>query len=284
MWSGVQPSRSSAAASRDTRRLSGSWHQLVISGNGDRWRPAGVNAWLRELGVFGQRSFQKRIPASGLPAAGTSRSLSCFSTCGRQTARSRRDDRVGAVTRCTTRPPARDSQPTSQRCSCALASWRASGRAQKEGYRPSYHVRVSGADAQRLFLSTVGAFGPRAAGARALTEPCWLTSTAIPTLTRLPQGALPKRASHHGRARLVAPRDGEPARARPTVASAHFKFAPSRSTVLDYATVLGGRSTCAGQRPAISFGIAWWRSSRWETRKSSTSPCPGRPAGSLMAS
>ena len=40
----------------------GSWHQLVISGNGDRWRPAGVNAWLRELGIFGQRSYQKRLP------------------------------------------------------------------------------------------------------------------------------------------------------------------------------------------------------------------------------
>jgi replicative DNA helicase len=38
------------------------WHQLLISGNGNRWHPAGVNAWLRELGVFGQRSYQKRIP------------------------------------------------------------------------------------------------------------------------------------------------------------------------------------------------------------------------------
>ena len=29
----------------------GNWHQLVISGNGNRWHPAGVGAWLRELGV-----------------------------------------------------------------------------------------------------------------------------------------------------------------------------------------------------------------------------------------
>jgi replicative DNA helicase len=34
----------------------GNWHQLVISGNGNRWHPAGVNAWLRSLGIFGQRS------------------------------------------------------------------------------------------------------------------------------------------------------------------------------------------------------------------------------------
>jgi hypothetical protein len=40
----------------------GSWHQLMISGNGNRWHPAGVNRWLRELGIFGQRSHEKRIP------------------------------------------------------------------------------------------------------------------------------------------------------------------------------------------------------------------------------
>ena len=38
------------------------WHQLLISGNGNRWHPAGVNRWLRELGIFGQRSHEKCIP------------------------------------------------------------------------------------------------------------------------------------------------------------------------------------------------------------------------------
>jgi len=33
----------------------GNWHQLLISGNGNRWSPAGVNAWLRDLGAFGPR-------------------------------------------------------------------------------------------------------------------------------------------------------------------------------------------------------------------------------------
>ncbi|MGH7964194.1 MAG: replicative DNA helicase, partial [Candidatus Binatia bacterium] len=41
----------------------GSWHQLVLSGNGNRWHPAGVNQWLRNLGIFGQRSYEKRVPA-----------------------------------------------------------------------------------------------------------------------------------------------------------------------------------------------------------------------------
>src|SRR4030067_1010408 len=40
----------------------GKWHQLFIGGNGNRWRPAGVNRWLRDLGIFGQRSHEKRLP------------------------------------------------------------------------------------------------------------------------------------------------------------------------------------------------------------------------------
>src|SRR5699024_10840200 len=40
----------------------GAWSQLLISGNGSRWEPKGVNKWLRELQIFDQRSYQKRIP------------------------------------------------------------------------------------------------------------------------------------------------------------------------------------------------------------------------------
>jgi len=40
----------------------GNWHQLVISGNGNRWHPAGVGKWLKELGIFGQRSHFKQVP------------------------------------------------------------------------------------------------------------------------------------------------------------------------------------------------------------------------------
>ena len=38
------------------------WQQIVISGNGNRWHPAGVNKWLRDLDIFDQRSYEKRIP------------------------------------------------------------------------------------------------------------------------------------------------------------------------------------------------------------------------------
>src|SRR4029078_12762837 len=40
----------------------GNWHQLVIAGNGNRWHAAGVGRWLKDLGIFGQRSHEKRLP------------------------------------------------------------------------------------------------------------------------------------------------------------------------------------------------------------------------------
>ncbi|HTP26633.1 MAG TPA: replicative DNA helicase, partial [Anaeromyxobacteraceae bacterium] len=39
----------------------GLWHQLLITGNGDRWHAAGVGKWLKDLGIFGQRSHEKRL-------------------------------------------------------------------------------------------------------------------------------------------------------------------------------------------------------------------------------
>src|SRR5690606_1110521 len=36
--------------------------QLVLSGHGDRRQPKAVDAWFRQLGVFGQRSHEKRVP------------------------------------------------------------------------------------------------------------------------------------------------------------------------------------------------------------------------------
>src|SRR5262249_8164928 len=42
----------------------GNWHQLLLSGNGNRWKPAGIDLWLRELGIFGQRPVEKRVPAA----------------------------------------------------------------------------------------------------------------------------------------------------------------------------------------------------------------------------
>jgi replicative DNA helicase len=167
----------------------GNWHQLVLSGNGNRWKPAGVNLWLRELGIYGQRSLQKRVPAAvfrlaneqiGLflrhlwatdgtislrkPGQRGSHSVH-FSTCSRGLA----DDvaalllRLGIVARIQT---------------------------VESGYKnPVHMVWVRGVDPQTLFLDRVGSFGPRVAPATALRA-ALLGKRANPNVDTLPQEVL----------------------------------------------------------------------------------------------
>lgn len=40
----------------------GNRHQLVIGGDGNRRHPEGVGRWLKDLGIFGQRAGEKRLP------------------------------------------------------------------------------------------------------------------------------------------------------------------------------------------------------------------------------
>jgi replicative DNA helicase len=146
----------------------GAWHQLVISGNGNRWHPAGVGKWLKDLGIFGQRSHQKHLPEAVFRLANEQIALllrhlwatdGCisvrksgqrgghgvfFSTCSRRLA----EDvaallhRLGIVSRI---------------------------HATKQGgYADLYSVNVSGALSQSTFLEKVGAFGPRRGPARTL--------------------------------------------------------------------------------------------------------------------
>ncbi len=146
----------------------GAWHQLVISGNGNRWHAAGVGKWLKDLGIFGQRSLQKHLPESvfRLPDSqislllrhlwATDGSISVrkpgqrgghkvfFSTCSRRLAADVAALllRLGIVARTHT--------------------------IKQSGYSDLYSVDVSGSSSQSVFLEKVGAFGPRCAPARLL--------------------------------------------------------------------------------------------------------------------
>ena len=191
----------------------GDWHQLLISGAGNRWSAVGVGKWLRDLGIFGQRSHQKQLPgeAFSLPSDqvalllrhlwATDGAISVrkaqqgthkvsFTTCSRRLA----DDvgalllRVGIVSRT---------------------------HAVKVGhYRPVYIVQVSGAESQRAFLREVGAFGPRCESAALLAEALG-TVQSNPRADTLPEEALQRvRAVMSGGG--VVSLDHSPARPAPS--------------------------------------------------------------------
>ncbi|HKR01466.1 MAG TPA: DnaB-like helicase C-terminal domain-containing protein, partial [Pyrinomonadaceae bacterium] len=214
------------------------WHQLLISGNGNRWHPAGVNLWLRELGIFGQRSHEKRIPEAA------------FRLSNRQIALLLRH--LWATDGCIYTPSA-GAQSTSRvfysTNSITLAGDVASLllrlgivtrlRVIQQGrYRPAYNVDVSGSENQRSFLDLVGSFGPRVVQAKRLSA--WLALRQHPNTN---VDTLPKECFEDIktllRARGISTRQMADIRGVAYGGLAHFNFAPSRSLVAGYGAILG---------------------------------------------
>jgi replicative DNA helicase len=214
----------------------GTWHQLMISGNGNRWHPAGVNAWLRELGVFGQRSHEKRVPREA------------FRLSNRQVAILLRhlwatDGSIGP------RPNgalgghkiyyATGSRGLAHDVSTLLMRFgivTRTAQASKPGYRVWWHVYVSGALDQRWFLNKIGAFGPRVAPARRLARAIEGTvpNTNVDTLPRQVFARVQELMIIQG----LSARDMASLRGVTSDGSRQAKFAPSRWLMSEYAEVL----------------------------------------------
>lgn len=215
----------------------GAWHQLVIAGNGNRWHPEGVGKWLRELGIFGQRSHDKHLPDMVFRLA---------------------NEQIGLLLRhlwatdgsIAVRKPGQKGAPrvyfstASQRLALDVAALLlrlgivARIRKVIQGtYRPVFTVDVSGGEQQLRFLDHVGAFGPRVAPAKALRELLEqrLQNTNVDTV---PAEAF-EEVKAVMRAQGVSQRKMAAMRGTSYGGSAHFSFAPSRTTIADYAERLG---------------------------------------------
>jgi replicative DNA helicase len=219
----------------------GAWHQLVIGGNGNRWHPAGVGAWLKQLGIFGQRLHEKHLPPEVFTLGDEQIALllkhlwatdGCvalrkqgqrgmprvyFSTCSARLA----EDvsalllRLGVVARL-----------------CAV---------HRANYRPVYTVDVSGMEAQLRFAALVGGFGPRAAAIEALAA----HHAAHAACANTNVDTLPLEVFARVRALMrnqgVTTRQMARLRGTSYGGSSHFRFAPSRTMLLDYAQLLRSR-------------------------------------------
>jgi replicative DNA helicase len=231
----------------------GAWHQLVLSGNGKRWHPAGVNRWLRELGVFGQRSHEKRLPGE------------VFALPNRQVALLLRHLWATDGTIFVRRPGSRGSNAVSfstssrglaEDVSALLLRLGIVARihtVHQRGARPCHVVGVSGAEPQRAFLREVGAFGPRVAPARAL-EAALATTTPNPNVDTLPAEVFADVKSAMGR-RGVSQRAMAAMRGTAYGGTAHFRFAPSRKTLSGYAELLEDE----GLRAQAASDLFWDR-------------------------
>jgi replicative DNA helicase len=221
----------------------GDWHQLVLSGNGNRWHPAGVNRWLRDLGIFGQRSHEKRIPEPvfGLGNAQIAVLLKhLWATDG--TIFARRAGTKGSSAVCfstNSRSLARDVAALLLRIGIVA---RIREVAQGE-HRTMFTVSVSGTRDQRHFLERVGAFGPRRSGARRLARSLEARQAAT-NVDTLPVEFFAKVKAAMA-ARGVSHRAMAVARGTAYGGSSRFGFAPSRTLMSEYAGLLGDETLLA---------------------------------------
>ncbi len=229
----------------EVKRYAGrrSGHQLLISGNGNRWKPAGVNLWLRELGIFGQRSHEKQIPEEA------------FRLSNEQLALLLRH--LWATDGCIYTPPegqrsgskiyyATNSEALAHDVAALLLRLGIITRLYtiRQGkYRPAHQVVISGLDNQKYFLKVVGAFGPKVAQSERLA--IWLTKRK----PNMNVDTLPQECFEDIQTLMcvqgISMRQMAAIRGVANGGSSHFKFAPSRSLVTEYSTILGSEELSA---------------------------------------
>jgi len=213
----------------------GAWHQLVISGNGNRWSPAGVGAWLKGIGIFGQRSHEKHLPAEVFALADDQIALllrHLWATDGSVTFR--KESRGAARVYFATCSPLLANDVAALLLRLGIVArirtvHPARGRAM-------HSVDVSGADAQKRFSELVGGFGPRAAAVREL-EARLSQVEANPNVDTLPIevfGEVRARMRERG----ITTRAMAELRGTAYGGTSHFRFAPSRRTLASYAALL----------------------------------------------
>jgi replicative DNA helicase len=213
----------------------GNWHQLVISGNGNRWSPFGVGKWLKELGIFGQRSHEKHLPAAVFSLADSQIALllrHLWATDGTISVRKPGQRGSHGVHFSTS------SRRLADDVAALLLRLGIVARIQtvKAGYaHPVHMVWVSGSDSHRNFLRQVGAFGPRRAAAESLADA--LQGVRVnPNVDTLP---LESFAGVRAEMRAQGISQRAMARLRGTAPTAqHFSFCPSRMHMASYAKLL----------------------------------------------
>ena len=212
----------------------GSWHQLLISGNGNRWHPAGVGAWLKELGIFGQRSHQKRVPEAAfrLPNDQIATLLRhLWATDGCIWSGAWRDGKTRNMIYYATSSPGLAADVAALLLRLGIVSRTTVSTSHA---KPWWRVAVSGSGNQTRFLERVGAFGPRVPQAVKLNARLATAKTNVDTLPKEIWGEV-----HAERVRVgMSARAMVKARGMRYSGPANFRFAPSRELVASYARIL----------------------------------------------
>ena len=212
----------------------GNWHQLLISGNGNRWHPAGVNAWLRELAIFGQRSHQKRVPSDAFRLANSQLAILLRHLWATDGSIGVHKGGGGHSVYYATNSIGLAADVAGLLLRFDIITRTA--RVEEAGYLPGYQVHVSGTEAQRRFIERIGVFGPRVEPAAALMAATAgiLPNTNVDTIPREVFGLVRERM----RDREITTREMARLRGTSYGGNGHFSFSPSRPHLASYARLL----------------------------------------------
>ncbi|MCH2043507.1 MAG: replicative DNA helicase [Saprospiraceae bacterium] len=214
----------------------GTWHQLVFSGNGNRWRPAGINAWFREIGIFDQRSVEKQIPDCVFQLNNEQLALflrHLWATDGTifTPKTENTSSRINFATN--SRILAEDVAQLLLRFSIVA---RIRTVNQGEHYKPMYSVEISGTPQQLEFLDKIGAFGAKEEQAIRLYK--YLknkkSNTNADTIPTQIFDLVKDKMKEQG----ISQRKIASLRGTAYGGSSHFKYAPSRGVLTQYADIL----------------------------------------------
>jgi replicative DNA helicase len=214
----------------------GTWHQLIIAGNGNRWHPKAVGAWLKDLGIYGQRSKEKHVPSEVFELHDDQIALflkHLWATDGCIYFK-KNDQRASSriyFASCSEKL-VRDVQALLLRLGI---SSRLRSILQKN-HNPLWNIDISGATEQLKFLDLVGAFGEKIARADALKEHL-LQIQANTNVDTLPIELIQEIKSTMRDLR-ISQREMAQMRGTSYGGSSHFSFAPSREVLSDYARLL----------------------------------------------
>jgi replicative DNA helicase len=214
----------------------GNWYQLVIAGNGNRWHAKGVGKWLKDLGIYNQRSYEKRIPENAFRLGNEQVALllrHLWATDG--CIHVRRANTKGSHSiyySSTSRALAEDVAALLLRFGI-IARIKTS---QKGQYRPSHQVWISGLESQQTFLKVVGGFGPRREHAERLTKV--LEGKKANTNVDVIPNHVFNRVRQLMKSKGISMRDMATLRGTTYGGLSHFRFSPSRRILREYADIL----------------------------------------------
>ncbi|MGA1621602.1 MAG: replicative DNA helicase [Synechocystis sp.] len=207
----------------------GNWHQLLISGNGNRWHPKGVNKWLRELGIFGQRSASKRVPPQAFLMSNSQISLLLRHLWATDGCISIRNGKGGDAIFFAT-----ISEGLAYDVSMLLLRLGILSTIRQT--KDCFNVHVQGTLEQLKFIEQVGGFGPRSKKVIELREKIE-NIVPNPNQDTIPLNIFETIKSEM-KAQGISQREMAKLRGTAYGGSALYKCAPSRSTLKEYASIL----------------------------------------------